>query len=126
MTEPAVGASTWASGSHVWKGNIGTLIAKPTKNTRNTQYWIPKGRLGAMAWKAMMSKVRSRPKSAASWGTLAAMPGYWKYSARIPSNSRTEPISVYRKNLIAAYNFLGPPQTPIRKYIGTSMTSQNT
>ena len=31
MTEPAVGASTWASGSHVWKGNIGTLIAKAKK-----------------------------------------------------------------------------------------------
>ena len=27
MTEPAVGASVWASGSHVWNGNIGTLIA---------------------------------------------------------------------------------------------------
>jgi hypothetical protein len=28
MTEPAVGASTWASGSQVWNGNIGTLMAK--------------------------------------------------------------------------------------------------
>jgi len=31
ITEPAVGASTWASGSQVWKGNIGTLIAKARK-----------------------------------------------------------------------------------------------
>ena len=38
----------------------------------------------------------------------------------------TLPSSVYRKNLIAAYSFLGPPQTPIRKYIGRSMTSQKT
>src|SRR6202158_4780578 len=37
MTEPAVGASTWASGSHVWNGNIGTLIAKATKNPRNSR-----------------------------------------------------------------------------------------
>ena len=37
MTEPAVGASTWASGSQVWKGNMGTLIAKPRKNARNSQ-----------------------------------------------------------------------------------------
>ena len=44
ITEPAVGASTWASGSQVWNGNIGTLIAKPRKNARNTQSW----RLGGM------------------------------------------------------------------------------
>ena len=29
ITEPAVGASTWASGSQVWKGTMGTLIAVP-------------------------------------------------------------------------------------------------
>ena len=29
MTEMAVGASTWASGSQVWNGKSGTLIAKP-------------------------------------------------------------------------------------------------
>ena len=28
MIEPAVGASVWASGSHVWSGKTGTLIAK--------------------------------------------------------------------------------------------------
>ena len=31
ITEPAVGASTCASGSHVWNGNIGTLKAKARK-----------------------------------------------------------------------------------------------
>ena len=36
MTEPAVGASTWASGSQVWNGNIGTLIANPRKNASQT------------------------------------------------------------------------------------------
>ena len=41
MTEPAVGASTWASGSQVWNGNIGTLMANPTKNARNTQNCRP-------------------------------------------------------------------------------------
>ena len=30
----------------------------------------------------------------------------------------TLPKSVKRKNLIAAYSFFGPPQMPIRKYIG--------
>ena len=43
ITEPAVGASTWASGNQVWNGNIGTLIANPTKNARNTQNWRPDG-----------------------------------------------------------------------------------
>src|SRR5260370_41689608 len=31
ITEPAVGASVCASGSHVWNGNMGTLMAKPKK-----------------------------------------------------------------------------------------------
>jgi hypothetical protein len=33
MTEPAVGASTWASGSQLWNGKMGTLTAKP-RNSR--------------------------------------------------------------------------------------------
>ena len=41
ITEPAVGASTWASGSQVWNGNIGTLIAKARKNARNANTWRP-------------------------------------------------------------------------------------
>src|ERR1700733_163797 len=35
MTDPAVGASTCASGSHVWNGNMGTLMAKAKKNPQN-------------------------------------------------------------------------------------------
>ena len=30
MTEPTVGACVWASGSHVWNGNMGTFTPKPT------------------------------------------------------------------------------------------------
>src|SRR5580658_11837 len=37
MTEPAVGASTCASGSQVWNGNVGTLMAKATKDARNNK-----------------------------------------------------------------------------------------
>jgi len=29
-TDPIVGASVWASGSHVWNGHIGTFTAKPS------------------------------------------------------------------------------------------------
>ena len=37
MTDPAVGASTCASGSQVWNGNIGTLIANPIKKATKSQ-----------------------------------------------------------------------------------------
>src|SRR5215217_1460124 len=36
ITEPAVGASVWASGSQVWSGNIGTLMANATAKARNS------------------------------------------------------------------------------------------
>ena len=39
-TEPAVGASTCASGSQVWSGTIGTLIANASANAPNSQYWV--------------------------------------------------------------------------------------
>ena len=38
-TLPAVGASVWAAGNHVWKGNMGTLIAKAMAKARKTQIW---------------------------------------------------------------------------------------
>ena len=31
MTDPLVGASTWASGNHVWTGHIGIFIPKPIR-----------------------------------------------------------------------------------------------
>jgi hypothetical protein len=39
---------------------------------------------------------------------------------------KIEPNSVNRKNLIAAYSRFAEPQIPIKKYIGTSTSSQNT
>jgi hypothetical protein len=35
-TEPPVGASTWASGSQVCTGHIGTLTAKAIRKARNS------------------------------------------------------------------------------------------
>ena len=37
MTDPAVGASTWASGNQVWTGHMGTLTAKDARKARNSQ-----------------------------------------------------------------------------------------
>ena len=45
ITEPAVGASTCASGSQVWNGNMGTLMAKPRKKAQKTHCWSPSGML---------------------------------------------------------------------------------
>src|SRR5579859_1827285 len=45
MTEPAVGASTCASGSQVWNGHIGTFTAKPRKNAQNTHHCTLGGKL---------------------------------------------------------------------------------
>src|SRR5579872_4959540 len=41
ITDPAVGASTCASGSQVWNGNIGTLMANPMKNNQKTHSCDP-------------------------------------------------------------------------------------
>ena len=49
ITEPAVGASTCASGSQVWNGNIGTLIAKPMKKAQKTHCCMPSGRLSLIS-----------------------------------------------------------------------------
>ena len=47
-----------------------------------------------------------------------------KNRARKPSSMSAEPNSVKRKNLIEAYSRLGPPHTPIMKYIGRRTTSK--
>ncbi len=61
MTEPAVGASTCASGSQVWKGNIGTLMAKPMKKAQKIQSCRSSGICGAIAWNWRIEKVSSLP-----------------------------------------------------------------
>ena len=43
MTDPAVGASVCASGSQVWNGNIGTLMANPKKNARKIHHCSSNG-----------------------------------------------------------------------------------
>ena len=41
MIEPAVGASVWASGSHVCSGNTGTLTANAIAKARKRSVWMP-------------------------------------------------------------------------------------
>ena len=42
ITEPPVGASTWASGSHVCTGHIGTLTANASRKAMKISFWAPR------------------------------------------------------------------------------------
>src|SRR5271165_7155724 len=57
ITEPAVGASTCASGSQVWNGNIGTLMAKPRKNAKNSHNAAGPAIFGAVVYSSGIVKV---------------------------------------------------------------------
>src|SRR5271167_2358873 len=57
ITEPAVGASVCASGSQVWNGNMGTLIAKAKKKPQKSQIFSESGKDCAAANNVGMSKV---------------------------------------------------------------------
>ena len=59
ITEPAVGASVWASGSQVWNGNIGTLIAKARKNAMNASELQPVGEAAVAAYARRASKSKA-------------------------------------------------------------------
>src|SRR6266699_233740 len=55
MTEPAVGASTCASGSQEWNGNMGTLMANPMAKAAKTQTCKANGQ--AFEWLIRSSKL---------------------------------------------------------------------
>src|SRR5215813_8795640 len=80
MTEPAVGASTCASGSQVCTGHIGTLTANDAKNARNSQVCIPTG-IGVFICR-VISVLQAR-----------------NYTARHASSLRLEPANADRKNV---------------------------
>src|SRR5690242_16720473 len=93
ITEPAVGASVCASGSHVWNGNMGTLIANARKNARNAPTWSAgaKPEFAAKSRKVTKSKAFAHDPVAA-W--------YAKAVARIATSISSDPTSVYSTNLI--------------------------
>src|SRR5580658_7029715 len=75
ITEPAVGASTWASGSQVWTGHIGILTAKEAKNASHAQV------------------CRDRGTAVCINTGMSVVPAF-QYSAMIASSIKTEPSSV--------------------------------
>ncbi len=105
-----MGASVWASGSQVWNGNMGTLMAKPMNRPPKMRIWVSRA---------------MEPPLAASSGMSKVFPPL-KYRARKARIMRAEPKRVKRKNLMAAYCRFGPPHTPIMKYIGSSTSSKKT
>ena len=79
MTEPTVGAWVWASGSHVWNGNIGTLTAKPMNSPAKIHSCVECTMVLECSARYAIEKL-SAP--------------VWKNSARNASNMSAEPNSV--------------------------------
>src|ERR1700722_3074322 len=75
ITEPAVGASTWASGSQVRTGHIGIFTANDAKNANHAQICSERGT--AVCIRVGMSVVPA-----------------FQYSAMIASSIKTEPRNV--------------------------------
>src|SRR6266571_2351624 len=61
MTDPAVGASVCASGSQVWNGNIGTLMAKAKKKPQKSQTFNGSENFCAASSRVGTSNVRVAP-----------------------------------------------------------------
>ena len=57
ITEPTVGACVWASGNHVWNGNIGTLMPKPMNMPRKMSTCEDNATPWSAVGSARMSKV---------------------------------------------------------------------
>src|SRR5437667_12795011 len=102
MTEPAVGASVCASGSQVWNGNIGTLMANAKKKPQKSQPFTGSEKCCPAARRVGTSKVRVAPGAT----------GAYKYSARIASSMPTDPARVYRQKLVVPYNRRSLPAAP--------------
>src|ERR1700750_644038 len=75
ITEPAVGASTWASGNQVCTGHIGIFTAKDAKKASHAQVCNERGTLVCI-----------------SVGMSVVLP--FQYSARMASSISTEPRNV--------------------------------
>ena len=115
ITEPAVGASTCASGSQVCSGKSGTLIANARKNARKRSISV----LGASSRPPWDRGVCNSASTVGRSNVPVAL-----YSQIIPTSIRIEPAIVYSTNFTAAYTRRSCPQIPIRNAMGISITSQ--
>ena len=104
-----MGASLWASGSHVCSGTIGSFTANPMNRNRNTQ------RSGSTA------SVIGSPLPSTCMSKVPALTA----SARMATSMKAEPATVYSTNFIAEYSRRPEPQIEMSRYIGNSSSSQN-
>ena len=91
ITDPAVGALVWASGSQVCIGNSGTFTAKAAAKAKKSQRAV----VGATDWAEAIStrsKVTGPPAARACS----------RARATTATSIRAEPSMVNRKNLVAA------------------------
>src|SRR3546814_11560359 len=117
MTEPWVGAWVWASGSQVWNGNIGTLLAKPTNMPPKISTWVDRARSPA--------RLRSATPDATSTMANVSEP-LTKHTPMTQTIISADPKRARRQNLIAANWRFPPPPSPLMHYIGRTTPSQNT
>ena len=82
-TEPPVGAWVWASGSQVWSGKSGTLIANASPKTANSHHCAPSG----------TPKLTSLYQSVVNTPLLTASPAA-KPSHSTPTSISSEPTRV--------------------------------
>jgi len=75
----------------VWKGNIGTLIAKASANAANAKSWNVPSKPAPASFSRSNAPTH---EPVAAWNVNAV--------ARIATSIRSDPTSVYRTNLIVA------------------------
>ena len=97
----------WASGSHVWNGNTGSLTANAMNSKPNI---TPAGSSSVADW------------SSAGRRVISNVPAE-KNTARIPTSMNALPRNVKIKNFIAEYSRRPLPQIAMRKNMGTISNS---
>ncbi len=89
-TEPAVGASTWASGSQVCNGTSGTLTAKPANNATKTQPCTARQKTGSFTVSALTRVTNSGIEKVSvpvCRATVSTIP-------RMPTSVMSDPVRV--------------------------------
>ena len=108
IIDPTVGASTWASGNHIWKGNIGIFIHR------------------AMNKKSQINFSLDCTVSESTIALISNIKNCWS-KIIILNKKKIDPINVYKKNMYTACTLRWrDPHIPIIKNIGISVASKQT
>src|SRR5581483_4134586 len=97
ITEPAVGASTCASGNHVWNGNIGTFTANAMKNAANNHRAATGDKAcgeAAVTIAEMLSNEKSGAPGVRSTSVTVAWFQAWNPRYKIATSMSSDPRNV--------------------------------